>query len=364
VVSALHTQCSSVVSSCALGTFTKFSWINSIVGTILGFPLILSFTGLRTCMQQASDSIMAVADSSMWWITGFFAFHKSNFRTWTNKRTAANNVLLYTFLLAFVSILCMVAGVSGLAKFYLAPLVVFYLWHSISIKVGRSLQVTFEHDETITKLISSISKQYEHQAISLPNVSRLVAKGNRFLLHQRNHTFISAFESLFGWEQVTPSDIAFQSLQQFKMVDTATLRSQAAKVIESEEVEFVNTPEPVNRSWDTYHFDVSKTLKLLGIHGAGLYGVYLLMTADIHPYTKVFAFIHYFFCGLLPPSSLLFLSFLLRSRHHGRLPPAVGSQDIRGAPVGAGPLCVLWRRHWRGLHPVVVARPSHAPQIQ
>jgi hypothetical protein len=278
-------------------------------------------------MQQASDSIKSVADSSMWWVTGFFAFHKSNFRTWTNKRTAANNVLLYVFLALFVSGMYTLAGAAGLAKYYLAPLVVFYLWHSVSIKVGRSLQVTFQHDETIAKIIESISKQYEHKVISLPNVSRLIAKGNKLLLRRQNHTFATAFASLFGWEQVTPSQLAFESLQQFKMVDTATLRKQA-KVIESEEIEFVNTPEPVNKSWDTYHFDVTKVLKLTAIHSAGFYGMYLLGTAHIHPYTLVFAAVHYFFCG--PFFTLVFFASLIahRPRHHGRIPPSLGPQDL------------------------------------
>ena len=68
-------------------------------------------------MQNASDSIRTVADSSLWWVSGFFAFHRSNFRTWTSKRTTANNLVLYAFVAAFVYALYSFVGVQGLAKY-------------------------------------------------------------------------------------------------------------------------------------------------------------------------------------------------------------------------------------------------------
>jgi fatty-acid desaturase len=56
---------------------------------------------------------------------------------------------------------------------------------------------------------------------------------------------------------------------------------------------------PVNRSWESYHFDWTKTLKLAVMHATGFYGLYLLFFTNVHPYTKFFVFVHHYMCGLL-----------------------------------------------------------------
>ena len=251
---------SSVVSSCALGTFVKSTWLNSLVGTILGLPLLLSFTSLRVCMHNATDHLLSAADSSMWWLSGFWAFHRSNFRTWVSKLAALNNILLYVFLVAFVSVLCYFTGLRGLGKYYLAPLVVFYLWHSVSIKVGRSLQITIAEDQQLSKIAAILRKQYELREITLPDVARIVSKASK-LMHSKYSRSFKLFEKIVGWEQIVPSDLALESLEHFKMVDVATVKQAALRKLDetAEPVEVIETEAPaITRSWDTYYFDPTK----------------------------------------------------------------------------------------------------------
>jgi hypothetical protein len=42
----------------------------------------------------------------------------------------------------------------------------------------------------------------------------------------------------------------------------------------------------------------SKVMKLLGLHAVGLYGAYLLMTSNVHLYTKLLCFFQYHACGM------------------------------------------------------------------
>ncbi len=85
------------------------------------------------------------------------------------------------------------------------------------------------------------------------------------------------------------------------------LGHQAAEVVSKPKAEAVRDFEnlisapvagPVNRSWDSYDFDWTKTAKLAAMHGAGLYGLYLLFFTNVHPYTKFFVFVHHYFCGM------------------------------------------------------------------
>jgi hypothetical protein len=272
---------SSVVSSCALGTFCKSSWLNSTVGTILGLPLLLSFNSLRVGMHDATESLVSAADSSIWFLSGFWTFHRTNFRTCVfnfhfmfivililsfsvgvSKLTIFNNVLLYTFVFALVSGLYFLGGLPSIGKYYLAPLVVFYLWHSVSIKVGRTLQITIRDDEKIKELVKMITKQYEHQDLSLPNVARIISKATK-LMHRECSRPLRLFEKIVGWEQIVPCDVAFESLQQFKMVEMDALRRKVAALssptpVPEPAVEVINTDSHVNNSWDTYSFVPSK----------------------------------------------------------------------------------------------------------
>ena len=174
---------------------------------------------------------------------------------------------------------------------------VFYLWTSVSIKVGRTLQVTIKEDQQLAKLSHLIAKHYEHQTVTLPSVSRLFAKAISSLrLYPRSFRVL---EKLFGWEKLVPSDVAFESLQQFKMIDVATLKRQAHEATAQPEVaEVIETAAPaINRSWESYHFDYSKLVKLIGLHTSGSFGLYLLLTAEVHPNTIVLALLMYSLCG-------------------------------------------------------------------
>eukprot|EP00042_Codosiga_hollandica_P042068 m.380809 g.380809 ORF g.380809 m.380809 type:complete len:578 (-) comp56236_c0_seq6:79-1812(-) len=295
-------SCSSVVSSCALGTFTSVKAVNSVVGTVLGLPLIMSFHSVKVCMRNASNTLRTVSDSYFWWLSGFIAFHKSNFRTWTSS-TAFNNVLLYLFVSAFTLLLHHFVGLSGLGKYYLAPLVVFYLWHSISIKVGRTLEISFREDEVLTRITEAISKQYIDQPISLPSVSRLISKAEKILTQRSKSRAVYLLEKFVGWEQIVPSQVVSKSLYTFATSKSATPLKNAVIVQKDVVVEDpdAETPEgveePIDRSWNDYKVDYAKIYKL-GILHLGVYGAYRLFTEEVDVRTKLLGLLMYYLCGV------------------------------------------------------------------
>jgi fatty-acid desaturase len=282
---------SSVVSSCALGTFTSFDSINSLVGTVLGLPLILSFKSLAVCMQTAQDSFRSLIDSSAWVFYGFVAFYRSNFRTWTFD-TALNNLLMYAFVGSFVFVLYHSFGMIGLGKYYLAPLVVFYLWHSISIKAGRTLEISFQEDQALKRLADAIAKQYSNQTLTLPSVSRLLSKGAKLLSRNNSPRAVNLMEKFAGWEYVMSFNVSSQSLNEFKS------RLAVQNEICDPDAEIPEGyGEPVDRTWAEYKPDYSKIAKIAVLH-LGLYGAYLAFYGNVDPRTYVLGFLMYFFAGL------------------------------------------------------------------
>ena len=120
------------------------------------------------------------------------------------------------------------------------------------------------------------------------------------------------------------------------------LGHQAAEVVSKPKAEAVRDFDnlisapvagPVNRSWDSYDFDWTKTAKLAAMHGAGLYGLYLLFFTNVHPYTKFFVFVHHYFCGMPIRCFVIPYASGLLSSHEGLNYTAVYKSSSTGHPL-------------------------------
>ena len=173
-------------------------------------------------------------------------------------------------------------GYFGLFKYYVAPLVVFYIWHSISNRVQHNLAT----EPTIISQIVEAAKQMSPSNTSVVTLSRLVGKVQS-LSHSDDGFLFKLFQKMCGWEQITPA--AFVDLKR----DFLAAASEPS---------FINLEQfasaPINKSWEGYYFDWSKVIKLIGIHVTGGFGAYLLFTADVSIYTIMLAVFMYYACGI------------------------------------------------------------------
>lgn len=290
-----------VVSSCALGTFTSSQAVNHVVGLVCALPLLCSFESLRasfnSSLSKTSDVLMRLSQSSFWWVSSFVQSLMTNFgpalRQW---RVALNTGVMVVFASALIGLLVHFIGMAGLGKYYLAPLLVFHLWQSVSVKISSDLYVTAkvsDKDATLTEIARAIMKQYEHKELSLPSVSRLIAKARKSL--STAPAAYKALERIWGWEALAPPELATTSLRTFgPPPPVSTLHKDPAVAQEKT----IHLPNGTVLHPTVYKFHLTKTIKVVLMNLAGVIGLYRAFTLDVDYRTWILCGVMYWLFGL------------------------------------------------------------------
>lgn len=235
----------------------------------------------------------------------------SNFASNVTPTTIVNNITMIGFAAAGVLLIVKYFGLAMLGKYYLAPLVVFHIWQSLSIKIkysrGAALPVLEakinDNETTLIQVARLINKQYKSEDITLRDVSRLLSKTQKKMVGQA--WYFPMLHKLGGWEMYTPASEVTRSLHA-SLVDDAALEPQAkpkaAVAVSAESADTdaglakrhaqqvaVATKTTPEEEVDVYRFDWTKTTKLAIMHVTGLYGVYLISTGTVDYRTLLLA---------------------------------------------------------------------------
>ncbi len=211
---------SSVVTSCALGTFSRRQWINDMVGALGGLPLLVSYSSLvEGVSEKRQHAQRSLGRSYFWMVSSLVDTTLNNFATWKpSPSLIANNIGILVFAATGFSVIVKYFGFTMLGKYYLAPLAVFHLWQSLSIKVrysdgvARISAAIDERDTMLVQVARLIHKRYKADDINLRDVSRIYSKACRALIGRRaSLPFI--LHKIAGWEMLTPRDEVIRSLR-------------------------------------------------------------------------------------------------------------------------------------------------------
>jgi hypothetical protein len=273
---------SSVVSACTLGTFSRKAWKNHLVGILCGLPLMLSFEAFKIRATEKTRNTLSELVSSRLWTLASVCEYNINNLTWIPKRRViANNVLVYAFTATIFGLFYYYVGIAALGKYYLAPVLLFHIYQSITLRVASQNSTA---QPTLTRIAAHIQKQYEHRDLSVPALSRFIAKSTPFVDWSRPYRIL---ETLLGWEMLTPPQMAFESLHQTSICEHTLLREgDEIKAVVREDGKPAIDPEAAlaskpleeeeDDSWlhEVLPYDYGKIAKLMGIHTMGLVGLY------------------------------------------------------------------------------------------
>lgn len=135
--------------ACGTDSFFNNTIVNHIVGQLCLIPLMIPFESWHEQYTIKKESVRKkmqqyLSLSHFWWCSSFFqsiASHLEAFFSLKSKRILGNLIVLYVFAAIFFPLMTYNAGLWGLFKYYIIPLMVYHFWASSYLKTSAIIEL-------------------------------------------------------------------------------------------------------------------------------------------------------------------------------------------------------------------------------